>query len=168
MHQAPEDEKSEEPQTKNSKAAGKGNLAPRRATLQQAKQGTEVRQGSEQITAAARTGHFPVPPPSSVEARTKWWQRDWDKDKSDKDSKEVQDLKALVKDLSRLVLRQSDAVSYHVGFMLFLKTSMTPCLENEPEAAVDRTIAIAQPLQGGNQMALRRGEGPGHSAWSPL
>ena len=28
---------------------------------------------------------------------------------------------------------------------------------------MDRTIAIAQPLQGGNQMALRRGEGPGHS-----
>ena len=28
----------------------------------------------------------------------------------------------------------------YVGFMLFLKTSMTPCLENEPEAAVDRTI----------------------------
>ena len=140
-----ESETLEEPQAKYSKAAGKGNLTPQQPNPPASEE--RDRSQTRQRTDNRRSQDRAYPDSSSDQRRgqgqDKWWQRNWNRDKSDKDSKEVQDLKALVKDLSRLVLRQSDALSYlqlDVGFMLFLKTTMTPHLEKEPEAAVDWTI----------------------------
>ncbi|CAE7568466.1 unnamed protein product [Symbiodinium necroappetens] len=75
----------------------------------------------------------------------------WSKDPNYRNENEIRELRHLVQDLTRLVLRQSDSISYmklDLGFMLFLKTSMRPKLEDgsrTPEwAVVDPLFRVAQ------------------------
>ena len=52
-------------------------------------------------------------------------------------------MKELLREMSRLVLRQSDSLNYlqlDVGFMLFLRTTMKPTVADDPTAAMDWTI----------------------------
>eukprot|EP00439_Symbiodinium_sp_Y106_P027168 s4196_g3.t1 len=95
-----ESENLEEPQAKYSKAAGKGNLTPQQPNppASEARDRSQTRQRADNRRSQDRA--YPGSSSDQRRGQDKWWQRDWNKDKSDKDSKEVQDLKTLVKDLS--------------------------------------------------------------------
>ncbi|CAE7486360.1 unnamed protein product [Symbiodinium sp. CCMP2456] len=74
-----------------------------------------------------------------------WWMQD-----SELDNKKEKELRELMKELVRLVLRQADTIAYlqmDLGFMVFLKTTMQPQMpEGEADTASTGQWAIVQNL----------------------
>jgi len=74
-----------------------------------------------------------------------WWMQD-----SEHDNKKEKELRELMKELVRLVLRQADTIAYlqmDLGFMVFLKTTMQPQMrEGEADTASTGQWAIVQNL----------------------
>ena len=90
-------------------------------------------------------GHYKaaLPWPSGRELRTKERARARETRRWTKDTRSDAELRQILKELCRLVLRQADTIAYlqtDVGFMIFLKTTMKPQLQGEQEVAKQWSI----------------------------
>ncbi|CAE7675397.1 unnamed protein product [Symbiodinium sp. CCMP2592] len=128
--QAPDQE---ETPSKYQKAAGKGNQHSRPhgdKSLQ-----VDAPQQQQQGRRRERERDWQ---PASQRGGQPWWEY-----RSPKSPQEMEEIRQLLRELARLVLRQADAISclqMDVGYMIFLKTSMQPRLPEEPTATLDWAV----------------------------